>query len=183
MPAPVLSARALGRATLARQLLLDRADLPVVAAVKRLFGLNAQDPNLPYLALWNRLRPFAIRDLTAAIEDGSLVRSTLMRATQHVVSAPTSGWSARSLPRCCGGCSATTTEVRRRVCVGAGVAAMVLVDGTVAATWSIRRAGDMAALEVQPLGPLTAADRAAVEDEAQRLLAFTDPEHAPVLRV
>src|SRR5918992_2185353 len=87
MTAPVLSARALGRATLARQLLLDRADLPVVAAVERLFGLNAQDPNLPYLALWNRLRPFAIRDLTAAIEDGSLVRSTLMRATQHMVSA------------------------------------------------------------------------------------------------
>jgi hypothetical protein len=38
-------------------------------------------------------------------------------------------------------------------------------------------------LEVQPLRPLAAADRAAVEDEAQRLLAFTDPERAPVLRV
>lgn len=29
-----------------------------------------------------------------------------------------------------------TDDVRRRVCVGAGVAATVLVDGTVAATWS-----------------------------------------------
>jgi hypothetical protein len=76
-----------------------------------------------------------------------------------------------------------TTEVRRRVCVGAGVAATVLVDGTVAATWSMHRADDMAALEVQPLRPLAAADRAAVEDEAQRLLAFTEPERAPVLRV
>jgi hypothetical protein len=357
MPAQVLSARALGRATLARQLLLDRADLPVVAAVERLFGLNAQDPNLPYLALWNRLRPFSIRDLTAAIEDGSLVRSTLMRATQHMVSAadfqlvrpllapllrrvqrnafgrrtagvdldalvaearvlladgrvvtrpelgrqlalrwpqadPTAlGWSVQYLlplvhpapsgtwntrgatpfahadvpsgacpeelvrrylaafgpasvsdARAWSGIGGLrevfdrmrprlrtftdesgrelfdlpdaptpppdlpapvrflpefdapllayadrtrimTTEVRRRVCVGAGVAATVLVDGTVAATWSIRRADDTAALEVQPLRPLAAADRAAVEDEAQRLLAFTDPERAPVLRV
>jgi hypothetical protein len=33
---PVLSTRALGRATLARQLLLDRAELPVAAAVERL---------------------------------------------------------------------------------------------------------------------------------------------------
>jgi hypothetical protein len=63
------------------------------------------------------------------------------------------------------------------------VAATVLVDGTVAATWSIRRADDTAVLEVQPLRPLAAADRAAVEDEAQRLLAFTDPQRAPVLRV
>jgi hypothetical protein len=55
--------------------------------------------------------------------------------------------------------------------------------GTVAATWTIRRADDMAALEVQPLRPLAAADRAAVEEEVQRLLTFTDSERAPVVRV
>ncbi|WP_235037267.1 hypothetical protein [Actinomadura sp. K4S16] len=42
-----LSARALNRALLGRQLLLRRADLSVVPAVERLLGLNAQDPNLP----------------------------------------------------------------------------------------------------------------------------------------
>jgi hypothetical protein len=41
----------------------------------------------------------------------------------------------------------------------------------------------MAALEVQPLRPLAAADRAAVEEEVQRLLTFTDSERAPVVRV
>lgn len=82
----VLSPRALNRAMLERQLLLQRCELPVVDAVERLVGLNAQDPNPPYLALWNRLESFAIEDLTAAIEHRTVVRSTLMRATQHIVS-------------------------------------------------------------------------------------------------
>ncbi len=85
---PILSRRALGRATLARQLLLGRARLPVVPAVEQVLGLNAQDPNPPYLALWSRIEPFALRDLTEAIENRSLVRSTLMRATQHLMSVP-----------------------------------------------------------------------------------------------
>jgi hypothetical protein len=50
-----LDRRALSRATLARQLLLGRRNLPVVEAVERLAGLNAQDPEPPYLALWARL--------------------------------------------------------------------------------------------------------------------------------
>lgn len=84
----VLTTRALNRAVLARQSLLRRAELPVVAAVEQVLGLNAQSPNPPYLALWSRLTRFSVRDLTAAIEDRSLVRSTLLRATQHLVSVP-----------------------------------------------------------------------------------------------
>ncbi|TDD56968.1 winged helix DNA-binding domain-containing protein [Nonomuraea terrae] len=83
-----LSKRALGRALLDRQFLLRRADLPAVTAVERVFGLNAQSPNQPYLALWSRLDSFTIAGLTAAIEDRSLVRSTMMRATQHLMSVP-----------------------------------------------------------------------------------------------
>ena len=85
---PSLGTRALNRTVLARQLLLDRADLPVVPAVERVLGLNAQSPNPPYLALWSRLADFAIKDLTTAIEGRSLVRTTLVRATQHIVSVP-----------------------------------------------------------------------------------------------
>ncbi|MFD0362698.1 winged helix DNA-binding domain-containing protein [Nocardia sp. GCM10030253] len=84
----VLSLRVLNRTLLERQLLLRRSELSVVTAVERVLGLNAQDANLPYLALWSRLEKFAIEDLTAAIEDRTLVRSTMMRATQHLMSVP-----------------------------------------------------------------------------------------------
>lgn len=78
--ADVLSPRALGRAMLQRQLLLSRAALPVVAAVEQVLGLNSQDPNPPYIALWSRVARVAIADITAAIENRSLVRSATMRA-------------------------------------------------------------------------------------------------------
>ncbi|PZG21052.1 hypothetical protein C1I98_37270 [Spongiactinospora gelatinilytica] len=41
----VLSRRAVNRATLARQLLLDRAEMPVIDAVEHLAGLQAQTPD------------------------------------------------------------------------------------------------------------------------------------------
>ncbi|MGW5071320.1 hypothetical protein ACWEQJ_35630, partial [Streptomyces cyaneofuscatus] len=53
---PVLDVRALNRATLARQLLLDRADVPPLDAVAHLCGLQAQEPQEPFTGLWSRLR-------------------------------------------------------------------------------------------------------------------------------
>ncbi|WP_107654977.1 winged helix DNA-binding domain-containing protein [Nocardia suismassiliense] len=351
----VLSSRALNRALLERQLLLRRTDLSVAAAVEQVLGLNAQDPNLPYLALWNRLSDFTIGDLTAAIEDRTLVRSTMMRATQHLMSVPdfrlvrpmlaplllrvqrnafgrrtegidldalvadatallcdgqvltrpelgrllaeqrpgadpsALGWTAQYLvpvvhpapsgtwnvrgatpfagtewiampsaatdadrrqlvrrylaafgpataadarawsgvgglrdvfeqlrpelrcytdelgrklfdlpdaPRPDADLPAPvrllpefdatllahadrtrimTKEVRAQVCIGAGVAATVLVDGTVAAIWTRTRIDDTEVLTVRPLRPLAATDRAAIEAEAHNLLAFATP--------
>jgi hypothetical protein len=84
---PVVDARTIGRATLQRQLLLRRQVLTATHAVGRLISLNAQDPEPPYLALWNRLEGFAIPELTQALVDGEVVRSTMMRATQHMVTA------------------------------------------------------------------------------------------------
>jgi len=83
----VLGRRALGRATLERQLLLRRWDLPVTEAVERLAGLNAQDPEPPYLGLWARLAGFEHDALTKALDDRGVVRSTLLRGTQHLVTA------------------------------------------------------------------------------------------------
>ena len=53
-----LSRRAANRATLARQLLLDRACLPVPRALEHLVGLQAQAPDAPYVGLWSRLAGF-----------------------------------------------------------------------------------------------------------------------------
>lgn len=82
-----LTARALNRATLARQLLLTREPLEVIEAVRRVVALQAQHAASPYIALWNRLAPFDPTALDAALTDHRLVRSTLMRITLHTVHA------------------------------------------------------------------------------------------------
>ncbi|HEU4979229.1 MAG TPA: winged helix DNA-binding domain-containing protein [Solirubrobacteraceae bacterium] len=83
----VLTARELGRATLARQLLLAREDVPVVEALERVGGLQAQEPRPPFVGLWSRLAGFAAGDQLGPLRAGELVRGMLMRATLHLVSA------------------------------------------------------------------------------------------------
>jgi hypothetical protein len=92
----VLSRRALNRALLSRQLLLDRVDLPdeagrrratVIQAIEHLVGLQAQAPFPPYYGLWSRLGGFRPEDLAALLTDRRAVRIALMRGTIHLVSA------------------------------------------------------------------------------------------------
>lgn len=83
----IVGRRALGRALLARQLLLERAPLDLVRAVEQVGGLQAQYAPSAYVGLWTRLARFARADLTAALEARTVVQATLMRATIHVVSA------------------------------------------------------------------------------------------------
>jgi hypothetical protein len=85
--AEVLSRRALNRATLHRQLLLGRVGMSTVDAVEHLVGMQAQAPNSPYVGLWSRLSGFRPEDLAARIESRELVRTHVMRATVHLVSA------------------------------------------------------------------------------------------------
>jgi hypothetical protein len=56
--AEVITARELNRATLARQLLLERATMSVTDAMRRVVALQAQRPASAYVALWNRLAAF-----------------------------------------------------------------------------------------------------------------------------
>jgi hypothetical protein len=82
-----LSAGAVNRATLARQLLLERADVGAVEAVQRLAGLQGQEPKHPYLGLWSRVDGFAEEQLTKAVEEREVVRATMFRGTLHLVTA------------------------------------------------------------------------------------------------
>jgi hypothetical protein len=85
--APVLSPRALNRALLARQFLLERSDFDAVAMTEHLVGLQAQAPLAPYVGMWSRIQGFVPDDLAAPIERRDLVRATLMRGTVHLVTA------------------------------------------------------------------------------------------------
>jgi hypothetical protein len=83
----VLSQRALNRALLARQLLLERADLTPEAALEHLAGMQAQAPHAPYVGLWTRLADFQPEELSRLIAERRAVRAPLMRTTLHLVSA------------------------------------------------------------------------------------------------
>ena len=87
MGVEVLSRRALNRATLERQLLLRRSPRPALDAVEHLVGLQAQVPLNPYTALWSRLERFRPDELAGLLEQRRVVRTTVMRATIHLVSA------------------------------------------------------------------------------------------------
>jgi hypothetical protein len=83
----VLSRRALNRALLARQMLLQRIKRPALDSIERLVGMQAQIPNSPYTGLWSRLDGFQHEELSDLIESREVVRIALMRSTIHTVSA------------------------------------------------------------------------------------------------
>jgi len=82
-----LSLAELNRATLARQLLLERRRIAPAAAVERIGGMQAQSGRAPYIGLWSRTVDFGRPALERALARRRLVRATLMRGTIHLVSA------------------------------------------------------------------------------------------------
>jgi hypothetical protein len=83
----ILTTRALNRATLARQLLLERAELRPADALEQLVGMQAQAPRAPFVGLWSRLVDFRHEDLSALVSSRAAVRVALQRRTLHLVSA------------------------------------------------------------------------------------------------
>src|SRR5215204_2902652 len=68
-------------------MLLDRQNIPVLDAVGRLAGLQAQVASPPYVGLWTRLQNFRREELSRLMEERQVVRATLMRATLHLMTA------------------------------------------------------------------------------------------------
>ena len=85
--AEAISDRALNRATLARQLLLERAEVGVAEAVAAVGPLQAQEPRPPFVALWSRIAGFEREALAAALAERRVVRAVWMRATLHLTTA------------------------------------------------------------------------------------------------
>ena len=84
--ADALSSRALNRALLARQGLLERAAVPIPEMLERMAGLQAQYAPSMYIGLWSRLEGFERAALTRALEEREVIQATLMRGTIHLVS-------------------------------------------------------------------------------------------------
>jgi hypothetical protein len=80
-----LSLRELGRATLARQMLLQRARVAPAAAIESLVSLQAQHHRHPYVGLWTRLTGFDQAKLASQLAGRKVVRATMMRHTLHLV--------------------------------------------------------------------------------------------------
>ena len=81
----VLTLRELNRATLARQLLLQRKRLSPTAVIERLVGLQAQSPSAPYVGIWTRTTSFRRDALERELASSAVVKATVMRGTLHLV--------------------------------------------------------------------------------------------------
>jgi hypothetical protein len=81
----VLTLRELNRATLARQLLLERQRLSPVKVIEHLVGMQAQWPSAPYVGIWTRTTSFRRGTLERELAKGSVLKANLMRQTLHLV--------------------------------------------------------------------------------------------------
>jgi hypothetical protein len=84
---PVLSTRALNRALLARQGLLQRFTGPLEEAVDQVGGLQTQVSRSGYIGLWTRLEGLTRDIYTDALTSRRLIQATLLRVTIHTVTA------------------------------------------------------------------------------------------------
>ena len=132
---PAARVRALNRALLARQGLLERLDVPLVEAVEVVGALQAQHwPALP-VALWSRVQGFAPAELYEALERRELLSGTLLRATLHLV-------SAREHPAYAAVVAAAGADDWRRTAAAAGGEVQALRKGLLAYTRKVPRSGE-----------------------------------------
>ena len=86
MSSPIITQRGLNRALLARQLLLERATMPIPSASNSSAACR-RSTRRPGTSGCGRDSPISTADaLTAALEDRSVIQASLMRTTIHMVS-------------------------------------------------------------------------------------------------
>ncbi|MBB2947965.1 hypothetical protein FB565_007736 [Actinoplanes lutulentus] len=93
-----LSPRELNRTYLIRQLLTKPEPEPTTppttaaAVIAHLVALQGQESDSPYLSLWARIPGFHQDDLTTLLHDRTVVRSALLRGTQHLCTGDDFVW-------------------------------------------------------------------------------------------
>ena len=87
MAPAALTIRDLNRATLARQLLLERDRRAPSDGVAHLVAMQAQVPRPPFIGLWTRLGGFTREALGILIRRKAVVRATTLRGTIHLMTA------------------------------------------------------------------------------------------------
>ncbi|MFE3451695.1 winged helix DNA-binding domain-containing protein [Nonomuraea sp. NPDC059194] len=87
-----LTRRTLNRTALDRQLLLRRAQLSPIEAIRRLVAVQGQEIDAPYFGLWTRLASFTQDDLSSLLYGRHVVRGSLLRGTQHLTAADDYLW-------------------------------------------------------------------------------------------
>ena len=200
----VLTERELNRALLARQMLLERVQMPLPRALERMGGLQAQYAPSMYVGLWTRLKGFERDQLTRALERRSIIQGSMMRSTIHLVSkrdywpfvvgirrprrewwlrthgrdtdAKTIAANDRKVRRAFKGGTLTRAELEEVLGEGLGVAGLFvdLVRVPPSGTWERRRA-DLYALAEDWVGPESATEAEGVDLLVRRYLQAFGP--------
>lgn len=132
----------------------------------------------------------AWRDAIAALGDEVIeLRDEVGRTLLDLESAPRPGADVEAPPRLLARWDSLllshapkardrVIDDRHRAAVfskNADVLPTLLVDGTVAGTWELNRTDGFSRIDLRPFGRLRRADRLALEDEAERMLAIASP--------
>lgn len=87
-----LTAQQWNRTLLQRQHLLERVDEDAVEVIDRCVGVQSQDPQAAFFALWSRIEGFDPAELDALLVEREVVRMALLRGTVFLMDGLDARW-------------------------------------------------------------------------------------------